>query len=92
MRLLDNGLIWLLLGATLACLGGAWTAALLWTMACLRQRPPKGRGGAPPGAEASPSQEELLRGAAMQEGFDNLMRYSVAAARGQDAPTPREEL
>lgn len=81
---MGNGMAFLLLGAALAVLGGAWTAALLWILAAgLRQR------GAPRReAEETPEEipeEELRRSAAVQEGFDNLMRYCVAAARDEDA-------
>lgn len=32
----------------------------------------------------APSDEEALRSAAVQEGFDNLMRYTVGTARGKE--------
>lgn len=79
------------LGAALACLGGAWTALLLWILtAAARDHRPQGQGRTPSGGEDPPSREEAARAAAMQEGFDNLMRYTAAtAARGEP---PREEL
>lgn len=87
---MENGMVLILLGAALASLGGAWTAALLWIAAVLRRREPRGGGERFQGEREEIPPEELRRSAAMQEGFDNLMRYTVLTGRGQDGP--REEL
>lgn len=88
----ESGMVLILLGAALAVLGGAWTAALLWIAAGLRRRGGPERGKESPGEREEVPAEELRRSAAMQEGFDNLMRYTVTTARGGDGPAPGEEL
>ena len=80
----------ILLGGALTALGGMWTAVLLWIAAGLRRQgsPERGKGG----DREEASEEELRRSAAMQEGFDNLMRYTVTASGGGDGTELREEL
>lgn len=77
-------------GAAIAALCGvciAETLLLREVLRLLRQDPERWAGGgkAPPEAAEDPRQteEEALRSAAMQEGFDNLMRYTTEMALGK---------
>lgn len=77
-------------GAAAAALCGVCIAEALLlreVLRLLRQAPEHGaeRGKIPPEAAEDPRQteEEALRSAAMQEGFDNLMRYTTEMALGR---------
>lgn len=72
-------------GTAIAALGGVCIAEALLLCQVLRllREAPEPRGLPETAEDPRQTEEEVLRSAAMQEGFDNLMRYTTEVALGK---------